>query len=310
MAQSRPHYRLVQTAAGLRAVEEVEEPRQSRWMPYVRLLRLDRPIGILLLLWPTLWALWLAAEGLPPLGVLAIFIAGVVLTRSAGCVINDYADRWLDAKVERTRNRPLAQGEVSGRAALAVFALLMLAALGLVLLTNRLTVYLALGAAVLAVIYPYMKRVIWFPQLVLGAAFSMAIPMAYAAVGVELDAVVVLLFCANLLWTMAYDTYYAMVDRDDDIAAGARSTAILFGEVDLLAIGTLQACALWTLYLVGQRAELAWPYWVGLGVAAALAAWQLWIARGRQRDACFRAFKNNQWIGVSIFLGIAIALLR
>lgn len=303
---ARPHYRLVETAAG-RHMLAADKP-QSRWPAYARLLRLDRPIGILLLLWPTLWALWLAAGGLPPLGILAIFVVGVVLTRSAGCVINDYADRWLDSDVERTKARPLAAGEVSGTEALAIFAVLMLVALGLVLLTNELTVWLAGIAAALAVAYPYMKRVIWFPQLVLGAAFSMSIPMAYTALGVDLGPITVLLFCANLLWTTAYDTLYAMVDRDDDIKAGARSTAILFGELDLIAIGILQGSALVTLALIGQRSELGWPYYLGLGLAAALMSWQLWIARERERDACFAAFLNNNWVGAAVFAGFAAAL--
>ncbi len=181
----------------------------------------------------------------------------------------------------------------------------MLCALGLVLLTNALTVYLALGAAVLAVSYPYMKRHIWFPQVVLGAAFSMSIPMAYTAVRGEVDAVTVLLFCANLLWTTAYDTLYAMVDRDDDIKAGARSTAILLGDLDLIAVGILNASALLTLWLVGHREELAWPFLVGLGVAALLMVWQLWHARDRERDECFSAFLNNNWVGMAVFVGIA-----
>lgn len=303
---SRPHYRLVETAAG-RHMLATDVPT-SRWPAYARLMRLDRPIGTLLLLWPTLWALWLAAGGAPPLRILGIFVVGVVLTRSAGCVINDYADRWLDADVERTKARPLASGEVSGRAALLIFALLMLAALGLVLLTNSMTAWLAAVAAALAVAYPYMKRVIWFPQLVLGAAFSMSIPMAYTALGVELGPITLLLFCANLLWTTAYDTLYAMVDRDDDLKVGARSTAILFGDLDLIAIGILHASALITLMLVGQRSELGWPYDLGLGVAAILMSWQLWRARDRQRDACFAAFLNNNWVGAAIFAGFAAAL--
>ena len=300
---ARPHYRLVETKAGRRLVTTDE--RSSRLGAYARLMRLDRPIGILLLLWPTLWALWLAADGLPPLHTLAIFVAGVVLTRSAGCVINDYADRWLDPKVERTRERPLASGEVDGTDALILFAVLMLCALGLVLLTNALTIYLALGAAVLAVSYPYMKRHVWYPQVVLGAAFSMSIPMAYTAVRGEIDAITVLLFCANLLWTTAYDTLYAMVDRDDDIKAGARSTAILLGDLDLIAVGILNASALLTLWLVGRREELAWPFLVGLGVAALLMAWQLWHARDREREECFSAFRNNNWVGMAVFVGIA-----
>ncbi len=300
---TRPHYRLVETQAGRRLVSTDE--RRSRLGAYARLMRLDRPIGTLLLLWPTLWALWLAADGMPPLSTLAIFVGGVVLTRSAGCVINDYADRWLDPNVERTRQRPLASGEVASVDALILFAVLMLCALGLVLLTNSLTVYLALGAAVLAVSYPYMKRHIWFPQVVLGAAFSMSIPMAYTAVRGEVDAVTVLLFCANLLWTTAYDTLYAMVDRDDDIKAGARSTAILLGDLDLIAVGILNASALLTLWLVGHREELAWPFLVGLGVAALLMVWQLWHARDRERDECFSAFLNNNWVGMAVFVGIA-----
>jgi 4-hydroxybenzoate polyprenyltransferase len=284
-----------------------DQPGPSRLGAFARLMRLDRPIGILLLLWPTLWALWLAADGVPPLGTLAIFVTGVVLTRSAGCVINDYADRWLDPKVERTRGRPLATGEVGTTDALILFAVLMLGALGLVLMTNALTVYLALAAAVLAISYPYMKRHIAFPQVVLGAAFSMSIPMAYTAIRGEVDAVTVLLFCANLLWTTAYDTFYAMVDRDDDIQAGARSTAILFGELDLVAIGILNGSALLTLALVGQRAELGTPYFAGLVVAALLLAWQLWHARDRESDECFRAFRNNNWVGMAIFAGLAVS---
>ena len=300
---ARPHYRLVETKAGRRLVATDE--RSSRLGAYARLMRLDRPIGILLLLWPTLWALWLAADGVPPLHTLAIFVAGVVLTRSAGCVINDYADRWIDPKVERTRERPLASGEIDSTDALILFAVLMLCALGLVLLTNALTIYLALGAAVLAVSYPYMKRHVWYPQVVLGAAFSMSIPMAYTAVRGEIDAITVLLFCANLLWTTAYDTLYAMVDRDDDIKAGARSTAILLGDLDLIAVGILNASALLTLWLVGRREELAWPFLAGLGVAALLLAWQLWHARERERDECFSAFLNNNWVGMAVFVGIA-----
>jgi len=281
-----------------------DQARTSRLGAFARLMRLDRPIGILLLLWPTLWALWLAADGVPPLGTLAIFVAGVVLTRSAGCVINDYADRWLDPKVERTRARPLATGEVGTADALILFTVLMLGALALVLLTNALTVWLALVAAALAISYPYMKRHIAFPQMVLGAAFSMSIPMAYTAVRGEVDAITVLLFCANLLWTTAYDTLYAMVDRDDDIKAGSRSTAILFGELDLVAVGILNGSALLTLLLVGQRAELETPYFAGLGVAALLLVWQLWHARDRERDECFRAFRNNNWVGMAIFVGL------
>lgn len=304
MQAPRPHYRMVDTAQGKRMVA-VAPPR---WQSYARLLRLDRPIGILLLMWPTLWALWLAARGLPPWDVLGIFVAGVVLTRSAGCVFNDYADRWLDPQVERTRQRPLATGEVSAREALILFVLLMVSAFALVWFTNRPTIYLSLVALGLAVLYPYMKRVIWFPQVVLGAAFSMGIPMAYTAVVNDIQILAVLLFLANLLWTIAYDTQYAMVDREDDLKAGARSTAILFGDLDRIAIGMLQACTLLTLWLIGRRAELEWPYLASLGVAAALFAYQQWLIREREAKACFAAFLNNQWVGLAVFAGIVGAL--
>lgn len=304
MPAPRPHYRLVQTAAGARVAVAPEPVRASRWSAYARLLRLDRPIGTLLLLWPALWALWLAAGGVPPLPTLLIFVAGVFLTRSAGCVINDYADRWLDPHVERTRTRPLVAGEVAASDALLVFVALMVAAFGLVLLTNALTVYLSVAAAGLAVTYPYMKRIVWFPQVILGAAFSMSIPMAYTALGSEIGPPVLLLFCANLLWTTAYDTLYAMVDREDDLKVGARSTAILFGDLDLLATGVMHASALGTLALVGVRAELGWPWWAGLTVAGLLMAWQLWIARSRERQACFRAFLYNNWVGMAVFAGL------
>lgn len=307
MPSQRSHYRLVQTATGAR-VAVADEVRTGRWLAYARLMRLDRPIGTLLLLWPTLWALWLAAGGVPPISVLLIFVAGVLLTRSAGCVINDYADRWLDPHVERTRARPLAAGHVRSGEALALFGVLMAAAFGLVLLTNALTIWLSLAAAGLAVSYPYMKRLIWFPQVVLGAAFSMSIPMAYTALDQAIGPVTVLLFCANLLWTTAYDTLYAMVDREDDLKAGARSTAILFGDLDLIATGILHSSALVTLALVGIRGELSWPWWLGLGVAAGLMGWQLWIARERERSACFRAFLNNNWVGAAVFAGAAGAL--
>ncbi len=305
----KPHYRLVQTPSGARMVPVAVVPPPPSWRAYARLMRLDKPVGILLLLWPTLWALLLAADGMPPIGTLLIFLSGVVLTRSAGCVINDYADRWLDPNVERTRSRPLATGEVTARGALTLFVILMLAALCLVLLTNPATIALAVIAALLAVLYPFAKRFIAFPQVVLGAAFSMAIPMAYTAIRGEVDPVAVLLFCANLLWTTAYDTLYAMVDREDDIEAGARSTAILFGDLDLVATGILHASALGTLAIVGHRAELNTAFYFGLGVAAMLMAWQLWYARDRERDACFTAFKANNWVGLAITLGLAAAVL-
>jgi 4-hydroxybenzoate polyprenyltransferase len=233
----------------------------------------------------------------------------VFLTRSAGCVINDYADRWLDPQVERTRTRPLAAGEIGGREAIAIFVVLMLLAFGLVLLTNRLTVYLSVVAAALAVLYPFAKRVLWFPQVVLGAAFAMSIPMAYTALKGAIDTTTVLLYCATLLWTTAYDTLYAMVDRDDDLKAGARSTAILFGDMDLVAISVLQASAWATLALVGQKAKLEGPYWAGLAVAAILMAWQIHHCRKRDKPSCFRAFLNNNWVGMAVFVGLVVAML-
>ena len=276
--------------------------RRAAWW---RLIRGDRPVGTLLLLWPTWWALWLAAEGLPPLGTLAIFTAGVWLTRSAGCVINDYADRWLDPHVERTKSRPLATGEVSGREALALFAGMMLVAFGLVLLTNRLTVYLSIAAVALAATYPYLKRHTYLPQLYLGLAFGWGIPMAFAAVQGTVPPLAWLLFLGNLLWTTGYDTWYAMVDREDDLKVGAKSTAILFGDADLIAQAILFTAFLWAMWLVGSRADLGIYYVVALGIAAVLVARQFWIARTRVPADCFDAFLSNQWVGMAVFVGIA-----
>ena len=273
---------------------------------YWQLVRGDRPIGVLLLLWPTWWALWLAAGGVPPLGTLFIFTAGVWLTRSAGCVINDYADRWLDPQVERTRARPLATGAVSGREALALFALLMLVAFGLVLFTNRLTVYLSFAGVALAATYPYLKRYTYLPQVYLGLAFGWGIPMAFAAVQDSVPVLGWLLFCANVVWATAYDTWYAMVDRDDDLQAGAKSTAILFGEADLIAQGFLYALFLGALVLVGQRAELGDYYYGAIGVVVLLIVWEFWRARERTREGCFKAFLHNNWIGAAVFAGIAL----
>ena len=284
-------------------------PRAWQWrerLPhYWQLVRGDRPIGTLLLLWPTWWALWLAAGGVPPLGTLLIFTVGVWLTRSAGCVINDYADRWLDPQVERTRLRPLATGAVSGREALLVFVALMLVAFGLVLLTNALTVQLSVVGVFLAATYPFLKRYTYLPQVYLGIAFGWGIPMAFAAVQGTVPPLAWLLFCANVLWATAYDTWYAMVDREDDLKAGAKSTAILFGDADLAAQGVLYAMFLGALAFVGQRAELATPYHVALGVVALLVLWEFWRARHRDRAGCFAAFLHNNWIGAAVFAGIA-----
>ena len=279
---------------------------RERLSQYWKRVRGDRPIGVLLLLWPTWWALWLAAGGVPPLWTLFVFTAGVWLTRSAGCVINDYADRWLDPQVERTKARPLATGAVSGREALAVFAVLMLAAFALVLTLNRLTVWLSFAGLFLAASYPYLKRYTYLPQVYLGMAFGWGIPMAFAAVQGSVPALAWLLYCANIRWATAYDTWYAMVDREDDLRAGSKSTAILFGDLDLVAQGILYALTLLALALVGRQAQLGTAYWAALGVAAVLVVWEFWIARHRERGACFRAFLHNNWIGAAIFAGIAV----
>jgi len=282
----------------------------SRGRLYWKLLRGDRPIGLLLLLWPTWWALWLAAGGTPSWDVLVVFTAGVWLTRSAGCVINDYADRWLDPQVARTRGRPLATGEVSGREALALFALLMLVAFALVLTLNRLTIYLSVAGLLLAATYPYLKRHTYLPQLYLGLAFGWGIPMAFAAVQGTIPAVAWVLYVANLLWATAYDTWYAMVDRDDDIRAGSRSTAILFGDMDLVAQGVLYALVLVSLWMVGRHAGLGIYYWSALALCVVLVLLQFRSARRRDPAGCFRAFVHNHWVGAAVFVGIATDLAR
>jgi 4-hydroxybenzoate polyprenyltransferase len=283
-------------------------PWKAKLALYWELVRGDRPIGWLLLLWPTWWGLWLAAEGVPPIWPLVVFSLGVWLTRSAGCVINDYADRWLDPHVERTRGRPLARGAVGGREALAVFAVLMLVAFALVLTLNRLTIGLSLVGVVLAASYPYLKRHTYLPQVYLGVAFGWGIPMAFAAVRGEVPALAWLLYAANIAWATAYDTWYAMVDRDDDLRMGSKSTAILFGEMDLVAQGVLFALFGYALFLVGRRAELGLYFWCALGVVALLVAWQFRLAHRRDRDGCFKAFLHNHWVGAAVFAGIALDL--
>ena len=289
--------------------ERFQSAGQPRWRErlgqYWKLVRGDRPIGVLLLLWPTWWALWIASTGVPSLWTLFVFTAGVWLTRSAGCVINDYADRWLDPQVERTRGRPLATGAVSGGEALLVFAVLMVAAFALVLTLNRLTIYLSVVGLFLAASYPYLKRYTYLPQVYLGLAFGWGIPMAFAAVQGTVPPVAWVLYFANILWATAYDTWYAMVDRDEDIRAGSKSTAILFGDMDLVAQAVLYALMLAALWMVGRQAQLALYYWIALGVAAVLVAYEFRIARHREREACFRAFLHNNWVGAAVFAGIA-----
>ena len=278
---------------------------RDRLRQYWALVRGDRPIGWLLLLWPTWWALWIAAEGVPPLWTLVVFSAGVWLTRSAGCVINDYADRWLDPQVERTKDRPLASGAVRGREALLLFAALMLVAFALVLTMNRLTVLMSVVGVALAASYPYLKRYTYLPQVYRGVAFGWAIPMAFAAVQDTVPPLGWVLFVANIFWATAYDTWYAMVDREDDIRAGSKSTAILFGDLDLVAQGVLYALAFTAMALVGREAGLGPNFWLGLAIAAGLVVWEFVIARHRERAACFRAFLHNHWVGMTIFAGIA-----
>lgn len=282
---------------------------QERLIQYAHLMRLNKPIGIYLLLWPTLWALWIAGEGKPDLLVVGVFVLGVVLMRSAGCVINDYADRNIDPHVARTRNRPIASGKVTPHEALVLFGVLCVLAFMLVLLMNALTIYLSFAAVALAALYPFMKRYTHLPQVVLGAAFGWAVPMAFAAQTGEVPRVAWLLFVATVLWTTAYDTMYGMVDRDDDLKIGVKSTAILFGDSDRLVIGVLQLLALGALMLAGQAVMLDGYFNFGLALAAGLSLYQQYLIRERQPDACFKAFLNNHWFGAAVFSGIVLAYL-
>jgi 4-hydroxybenzoate polyprenyltransferase len=281
-------------------------PWLARLRAYAVLARLHRPIGIYLLLWPTLVALWLAAGGMPAWHNLLVFSAGVVLMRSAGCVVNDYFDRHVDGHVARTRERPLVTGAVSPREALALFVALLFVALLLVLATNVATVALAAVGAALATLYPLAKRHTRAPQLVLGAAFSWGIPMAWTAQAGHVDAGAWWLFAANLAWTVAYDTEYAMVDRDDDVRIGIGSTAILFGRADRLAIGVLQAVTLLLLGVLGHTEGLGVAWWPALAVAAMLFARQQWLIRDRARDGCFAAFLANHHVGAVLFAGAVL----
>ncbi|SFW76001.1 4-hydroxybenzoate octaprenyltransferase [Luteibacter sp. UNCMF366Tsu5.1] len=282
--------------------------RREKIHAYLVLTRMDRPIGALLLLWPTWWALWLAAKDFPPIGPLVIFTLGVFAMRSAGCAINDYADRKLDPQVARTAGRPIASGRVTPREALVIFAGLLVFSFVLVLFTNRLTILLSFAGAALAAIYPFTKRYTNLPQVVLGAAFGWSIPMAFAAVTNTVPPLAWLLFIGNILWSVIYDTEYAMVDREDDLKAGAKSTAILFADADLVIIGILMGTFLLTMLFVGTRAELAWPYWIGLVATAGLFAYQQWLMRNRERLACLAAFSHNKWVGLALWLGIVVAL--
>ncbi|HSP58144.1 MAG TPA: 4-hydroxybenzoate octaprenyltransferase [Halomonas sp.] len=280
----------------------------TRVPDFLHLTRLDRPIGTWLLMWPTLWALWVAAQGLPERRLLLIFIAGVYLMRAAGCVVNDYADRHFDGHVRRTKNRPLATGRISEGEAQALFLILVMAAFVLVCFTNLFTVMLSVGGVILAFIYPFMKRYTHLPQVFLGAAFSWAIPMAFGAVLGHVPIEAWLLFVANVAWTVAYDTEYAMVDREDDLKIGIKSTAVLFGQADRLMIGLLQGLTLAVLAWVGLRLGLGIFFWLGLGAMAATFVHQQVLIRKRDRDRCFQAFLNNHWSGLVLFAGIALSL--
>nr|MBF0684244.1 4-hydroxybenzoate octaprenyltransferase [Pseudomonas sp.] len=273
---------------------------------FIQLMRLDRPIGTYLLLWPTLWALWIAGEGSPSVKHVAIFVLGVILMRAAGCVINDFADRNFDGHVSRTRGRPLATGKVTPKEAWILFAILVAVSFVLVLLTNAPTIWLSFGALGVASLYPFMKRYTYYPQVVLGAAFSWGMLMAFTAETGSLPPEAWLLFVANLVWTVAYDTYYAMADREDDLKIGIRSTAILFGEADRIVILMLQGLALFCLLLAGARFELGVFFHLGLAVAAACFIWEFLITQSRDAQVCFRAFLHNHWAGLAILVGIVL----
>jgi 4-hydroxybenzoate polyprenyltransferase len=276
---------------------------------YAYLMRLHKPIGILLLMWPTAWALWIAGEGYPDPLVVFVFAAGVVLMRSAGCVINDYADREFDPHVARTRERPIAAGKVAPGEALVLCGVLALVAFALVLLMNSLTVWLSLAGGLLAATYPFMKRYTHLPQVYLGAAFGWAVPMAFAAQTGGVPKTAWLLFVATVLWATAYDTMYGMVDREDDLKIGVKSTAILFGESDRLIIGVIQVLFLLALVLAGQGAGLGGYFYFGLLLAAGLLLYQQYLIREREPAACFQAFLNNNWVGVAVFGGIVMDYL-
>ncbi|QYK09626.1 4-hydroxybenzoate octaprenyltransferase [Shewanella mangrovisoli] len=277
---------------------------KQKWDVYSRLTRLDRPIGTLLLLWPCLMALVLAAGGMPDIKVLIIFIIGVVIMRACGCIINDYADRDLDSHVERTKSRPLASGEISTKEALLLFVILGLAAFGLVLLLNSLVVKLSVVGIILTIIYPFTKRVTNMPQMFLGVVWSWSIPMAYAAQTGEVPIEAWWLFAANWFWTVAYDTMYAMVDRDDDLKVGIKSTAILFGKYDRQIIGLFQLAALLCFIAAGWSADRGLVYGLGLLTFVGFSTYQQMLIFGRERAPCFKAFLNNNWAGLALFVSL------
>jgi 4-hydroxybenzoate polyprenyltransferase len=278
---------------------------KDRAVTYVRLMRLHRPIGTLLLLWPVLWALWIASSGSPDPKVLIVFILGTIGMRSAGCVINDFADRNFDGAVDRTKDRPFARGSVSEIEALVLFAILIALSGLIVLLMNKLTIQLAFVAAVLAIIYPFMKRYTYLPQVFLGLAFGWGIPMAFAAQIGSVPNIAWALLATAVLWALIYDTQYAMVDREDDLKIGIKSTAILFAETDREFVGAFQIVMLFGLGIVGREAQLGWPFAVALLVCAGLATYQQYLIHSRMPEQCFKAFMNNNWYGAVVFVGIA-----
>ncbi|MGD8567552.1 MAG: 4-hydroxybenzoate octaprenyltransferase [Gammaproteobacteria bacterium] len=281
----------------------------QRLLQLALLMRLDKPVGTYLLLWPTLWALWIAGDGKPDTYLTLVFVVGVILMRAAGCIVNDFADRNIDGFVTRTKSRPLATGAVSSNLALWLFVVLCLIAFGMVLTLNVLTIGLSIGAMILAVTYPYMKRHTYMPQAFLGLAFGWAVPMAFAAQANALPDVAWLLLTATVLWATAYDTMYAMVDRDDDLQIGVKSTAILFGEADRVIIGVIQATFILTMMIVGNKLELGLFYYLGLSVSTGLLVYQQYLIRDREPNLCFKAFLNNHWVGFAIFVGLLLNYL-
>ena len=277
--------------------------------PYILLMRLHRPVGFLLLMWPTLSALWIAGEGRPDAMIVVIFVLGVILMRSAGCAINDFADRHIDGLVTRTKERPLATGALQPKQAVMAFVLMALVSFALVLLLNTLTIALSLVALLLAFCYPFMKRYTHFPQLVLGMAFGWAIPMAFAAQTDSVPWVAWLLFIVNILWSTIYDTFYAMADRQDDVLAGVKSTAVLFGQWDLLILALLQIAYLALSAFIAVQLQLSWIFYMGLAAAAGLFIYQLYLSREREPAACFQAFLNNNWVGFIIFISLVLHYL-
>ena len=281
---------------------------QNKFPALLKLMRVDRPIGILLLLWPTLVALWIASGGFPRLDLLLIFSLGTAVMRSAGCCINDFADAKIDGNVARTQARPLATGELTRRDAIAAFVALSLIGFILVLFTNRETILLSFGAVALVALYPFMKRITHLPQLVLGIAYSWGILMAFTAVETQIPPAAYLLFIANCLWTVAYDTQYAMVDREYDLKIGVKSTAILFGDADRAMIGALQGLVLLAWWLAGGQFELGAGYYFGVGVAALLFVYHQFLIRDRLPEPCFKAFLHNNWVGVAVFVGVVLGV--